>query len=205
MSYIDLTQPFITPTPVYPGDPSPTLEQIATVAKDGFTDHRIETAMHIGTHMDAPLHMITEAKKLYEFPVEKFIGTGKLLDARDKKEIDGSVFEGVSVLPGDIVLIHTGWSSNYGKDSYFTEYPVLTEDFAQAAIAFGAKIIGIDTPSPDREPYAVHKLLLEKEILIIENLTNLDQLVGLEDFDVFALPVPWPTDAAPVRVVAQTY
>ena len=205
MPLIDLTQPVIENMPVYPGDPSPKLEQLTSIQEDGFTDHRIEMAMHVGTHIDAPFHMIEGGKKITDFSIETFIGTGKLLDARGKKEIDGSVFEGVSVLPGDIVLVYTGWSNNFGKDNYFTDYPILTEDFARAAIAFGTKIVGIDTPSPDREPYAVHKLLLEKEILIIENLTNLDQLVGLEDFDLFALPAPWPTDAAPIRVAAQTF
>ena len=205
MPYIDLTQPFTPSMPTFPGDPSPKLEQYASIENDGFTDHKLETGMHVGTHIDAPLHMIEEGKMVNDLPIDRFIGTGKLLDARGKKEVDGSVFEGVSVLPGDIVLVYTGWSENFGSKNYYTDYPVLTEDFAETAMSFGAKIVGLDTPSPDRDPYTVHKMLFAKEILIIENLTNLSELVGVEDFDVYALPIKLQADAAPVRVIAQVF
>lgn len=48
--------------PVYPGDPKPTLEQVAFIAKDTFNDHKLTTVMHVGTHIDAPLHMIANGK-----------------------------------------------------------------------------------------------------------------------------------------------
>lgn len=61
----------------------------------------------------------------------------------------------------------------------------------------------MDTPSPDRVPYAVHRLLLASNILIMENLAHLDQLLGVAQFEVFALPLKLHADAAPVRVVAK--
>ena len=67
----------------------------------------------------------------------------------------------------------------------------------------GIKIIGIDSPSPDRSPYEIHKLLMKNDILIIENLTNLAELTSHEEFDVIALPTKFDTEAAPVRVVAR--
>lgn len=51
--------------------------------------------------------------------------------------------------------------------------------------------------------YPIHKILLTKEVLIIENLTNLKSLVGVQSFDVFAFPMKLHAEAAPVRVVAR--
>jgi arylformamidase len=56
--------------------------------------------------------------------------------------------------------------------------------------------------SPDHEPFNVHKILLSAGVLIIENLTNLDELSGKE-FTVYALPVKLQIDGAPARVIAQ--
>ena len=70
-------------------------------------------------------------------------------------------------------------------------------------IELGVKIVGMDTPSPDRPPFAIHKLLFKNDILIIENLTNLEELLAHPQFDVIALPAKFDIEAAPVRVVAQ--
>ena len=86
---------------------------------------------------------------------------------------------------------------------YHESYPEITEGFAKALIAHKVKIVGMDTPSPDKSPFTVHKLLLSSEILIIENLMNLDKLLKIEQFDVIALPMNLETDAAPIRVVAK--
>jgi kynurenine formamidase len=65
------------------------------------------------------------------------------------------------------------------------------------------KIVGMDMLGPDYDkPWATHKVLLGNDILILENLTNLDQLLNIEHFDVIALPAKLHSDAAPVRVVA---
>lgn len=59
-------------------------------------------------------------------------------------------------------------------------------------------------PGPDLDkPWVTHKILLENEILILENLTNLDQLINIKDFEVIALPTKLQADAAPLRVIAR--
>ncbi|MEK7557141.1 MAG: cyclase family protein, partial [Patescibacteria group bacterium] len=80
MKYIDLTHTFVDNMPVYPGDPVAEVKQIADIKKEGYTDHRITTGMHVGTHMDAPMHMIEGGKALSDMPVENFFGRGYLID-----------------------------------------------------------------------------------------------------------------------------
>ena len=203
MKYIDLSQPFGDQMPVYPGDPEARLEPIAAISKDGFTDHRITSGLHVGTHIDAPLHMLEGAKKITEISVEKFFGKGALVDARGMSEIGLNVLTS-EVSKGDVILFLTGFSGKYGTEAYFNDYPVLTEGLAEELIRREIKMVGMDMPSPDRPPFTVHKMLLGKEILIIENLTNVEQLLGAPDFSIVALPINTDADAGFARVVAST-
>lgn len=203
MKYIDLTHTFVVDMPVYPGDLVPELVQIADLHKEGYTDHQIKTSMHVGTHMDSPLHMLEGGKRLSDIAVEKFFGRGCLIDARGASIVGVDFLSKSSVKQNDIVLVMTGFSKRYGQREYYGQYPEIDEDFARKAIELGVKIVGMDTPSPDRPPFKVHKLLLQQEILIIENLTNLDLLIGFSHFEIFALPAKLHTEAASVRVIAK--
>lgn len=228
MEYIDLTHTFNNHMPVYPGDSKPELVQRAFLEKDGEVNHRLQSGMHVGTHMDAPAHMISDGKYLSDYSVEKFFGRGVLIDARGKEKIDvdllanhphltsplqgEEIARGFGAAPspgggglgrGAIVLIMTGWSQKFNNDEYYKKHPVLTEAFANKLAELKVSIVGTDTPSPDRAPYKVHKILLEHDILIIENLTNLEVLIGKQNFEVIALPMKLQAEAAFCRVVAK--
>ena len=200
MKYIDLTHNFKQDMPVYPGDPIPVINQVAFIEKDGYNDFQIKTGMHVGTHMDAPLHMLQNGKKLSDYSPDHFFGKGHLIEAGD---INVELLENRNILKGDVVFLMTGFYKKFGTDEYYENYPEISENFAKKIIELGVKIIGMDTPSPDRAPFAIHKLLLENDVLIIENLTNLELLLEQAQFGVVALPAKFETEAAPVRVVAQ--
>jgi kynurenine formamidase len=200
--YIDLTHNFNNEMPVFPGDSAPQLVQTTSVAKDGIAHFEIKTAMHIGTHMDAPAHMVQGGKLLHEYPAEKFFGRGVVIDARGKSFADADLLSSVKISKRDIVLVCFGWSTEFGKDEYYNNYPVLTSAFGKKLVELGANIVGMDTPSPDKAPYEVHKILFNGDILIIENLKNPEQLLG-KNFEVVALPVKFEAEAAPCRVVAK--
>jgi kynurenine formamidase len=203
MKYIDLTHAFTSSMPVFPGDPAATLKQVAHLETDSFNDHKLTTIMHVGTHMDAPLHMIENGKKIDELNIESFFASGVLIDARNKKVIDATILDGKDIPTGSAVLLYTGLGENYRSPSYFENYPAVTPDFAEAMVACKVKMVGMDTAGPDHaEPWQTHKILLSHDIVILENLTNLDKLVGINNFEVIALPAKLQADAAPVRVVA---
>lgn len=65
------------------------------------------------------------------------------------------------------------------------------------------KMLGMDLPSPDEYPFPVHKLLLENNVYILENLTNLDKLLNLSAFEVIAFPLKMRADSSIARVVAR--
>ncbi len=203
MPLLDLTYTFTAQMPVYPGDPAAELTQTSFIATAGYNDFQIKTGMHVGTHMDAPLHMIQNGKRLSAYAPERFFGRGHLLDAR-AKAITPDLLKGISISHGDFVFIYTGFAEKFGSSEYFNDYPEITPAFAQAMVSLGVGIVGMDTPSPDRTPFEIHKILLGNDILIIENLANLNKLLGHKTFTVTALPAKFDTEAAPVRVIAET-
>ncbi len=198
---IDLSHTFTEKMPVWPGDIEPEFIQKATVERDGYSGAVVKASLHVGTHIDAPSHMIPGGKNLSEIPLERFFGDGILIDARGKREIDSPLLNDKA--RGKIVLVLTGWSQKFGGDGYFEDFPQMTESFAKKLVKLNVKLIGIDTPSPDLEPYPIHKILLAHEILIAENLTNLEALVETNHFEVSAFPAKMAADGAPVRVVAK--
>ncbi len=202
MKYIDLTHTFKKEMPVYPGDSKPKLEQIAFLNKDSYNNFQIKTSMHIGTHIDAPLHMVKNGKQISDILPEQFFGKGHIIDARNRI-IDENLLKGMQILKGDIVFIMTGLYKKFGTTEYYESYPEVSNSFALKMIELGVSILGMDTPSPDRPPFLIHKLLLEKDVLIIENLTNLELLLEHKQFDVIALPIKLNTEASPVRVIAK--
>lgn len=203
MKLIDLTHSFTDKMPVYPGDPEVSFKQVASVDKEGYTDHMINSTMHVGTHIDAPLHMIESGKKIDEIALDKFFGNGVLIDGRGKKQIDSSLLKNIKIEKESIVLIYTGFGEKYRTKDYYVNYPHITEDFAEEMVKLGVKIVGMDILGPDEPPFPTHKILLSHEILIVENLTNLNELLGVQNFEVIAIPAKYHADAAPIRVIAK--
>jgi len=198
--YIDLSVAINEQTPVYPGDSATKISSAGVLAKDGYCDHFIAMGTHVGTHVDAPMHMLEDGKSLDQIPVERFIGRGRLVEV-----VDGS-FEAVKnadIQAGDIVLFQTGMSDKYHEAIYFEDYPVMSEEVAAYLVAAKVSMVGVDTGSvDDQDGFPVHKILLGGNVLIIENLTNLRSLIGKE-FKVYALPLNVGIDGSPARVVAE--
>ncbi len=203
MQPIDLTHRFTQDMPVYPGDPPAKLKQIAQIGEDEYNMYCLCSGMHVGTHIDAPLHMIAGGKFICDVPVMRFFGRGRLIDARGRSTATPDLLKIADISAGDIVLILTGWYHRFGNDNYYAEFPEMAPDLARDLVKMGASIVGLDTPSPDRSPFLVHRILLSADVLIIENLTNLEALLGIDEFDVVALPAKFQCEAAPVRVIAQ--
>jgi kynurenine formamidase len=203
MKLIDLTHTFDANMPVYPGDPTPELKQIAFIGEHGYNDYCLHTGMHVGTHMDAPLHMIPKGAFMSQIPASQFFGPGRLIDARGRERVTAELLENIPLEKGDIVLVLTGWYKHFRSSDYYEAFPEIAPEFAQRLVAAGVSILGLDTPTPDKPPFPVHKILLSKNVLIIENLNDLELLLGVDQFEVIAAPVKFHCEAAPVRVIAR--
>jgi kynurenine formamidase len=211
---IDLSLVINAGTQVYPGDPVPRFDPHSTIERDGFNLLSVSMGSQTGTHVDAPFHFDAAAPKLDALPLDRFIGTGVIVDARaagTRGRITWDYFVGLEhrLVAGTIVLLHTGWSTRYGTDEYF-ENPFLDADACARLIGLGVRTFGIDainideTPDADHpgEGFPVHHLIADVAGVISENLTNLESI----DFDeplISLLPIAFEAaDGAPVRAVA---
>jgi kynurenine formamidase len=91
----------------------------------------------------------------------------------------------------------------FDRAEYYHNHPVVSKELAQLFIERHVKMICLDTPSPDRDPFDIHKLLLENNVLIAENCTNFDRLTNKNQFEVIALPLRIHTDSSPARIIAR--
>ena len=197
---IDLSVDLNEKTPVYPGDPETKITPAGVLETSGYRDHYVCIGTHVGTHMDAPSHMIAGGKNLDEFPPEKFTGRGVCV--RVNEAFNAEEVRKLDIREGDIVLFHTGMSERYHEPAYFEEYPAMSEELATWLVGKKVKMVGVDACSVDNQAsFPIHKIHLGGEVLIIENLANLAALAG-KPFTVYAFPIKLQLDGAPVRVVA---
>jgi arylformamidase len=201
MEIIDLSVALNENTPVYPGDPKVEIKPAGVLEKDGWVDHYVSMGTHAGTHIDAPMHMMKGSKSLDQFPIDHFAGRGRYVQVTDGN-VDRAALEAADIQAGDIVVFHTGMSNHFHDPAYYEDYPVLSEPVVQYLVERKVKMVGLDTGSADNaEGFPIHKILLNGNVLIIENLTNLDKLAD-EEFTVYALPIKLELDGAPARVIA---
>ncbi len=194
---VDLSVALNQETPVYPGDPKIDIRQFAGLATEGYLGHSLHLGTHTGTHIDAPAHMIEGAQTLGKIPLEVFMGKAKLVQGATIKAV-----ENAEVGAGDIVIFDTGTSERLYDASYFTDYPVLSEDVTDYLLKKKVKLVGLDTCSADNTAsFPVHKKLLSAGVPIVENLTNLSALRD-QTFQFFALPLKLDLDGAPTRAFA---
>lgn len=209
MKIIDLSHTISPGMPVYPGTEPPTFFTACTIEGTGFLEKKITLYSHTGTHMDAPAHIIPGAKTLDKMPPDRFMGKGAVIDLAG----NGGLTIDIELLKPhqgriercEFLLFHTSWADLWGKEDYLTGYPVLSRDAATWLAGFPLKGIGADTISadgPESGTFPNHTILLERGIVIIENLTNLGALPDGEfDFCCFPLKIE-NADGSPVRAVA---
>lgn len=177
---------------------------------------------HNGTHVDAPAHFISDAKPdahvtIENVPLTSLIGRGARVQCREFEENDYVPKNYITnwearhgaLEAGDIVVFDFGWAAHWGlrpaDKRYLTDWPGVSMEAAEYLLERNVAAIGVDTLSPD-PPAAlaskpIHPVVLEKQMLIIENLCNLD---GLPDFFLFmALPLKIRAGSgSPIRAVA---
>ena len=202
MQWADLSHPVCADMPVYPGDAAIHLKKSKALPSDGYTGYTLCSGMHVGTHVDAPMHLLPAEETIARYPLSSFCGRGILFDVRGADQIDIPKNHD-RILAGDIVLLYTGTDRLYGNAEYYTAHPVVTEVFSRLLSERGIRMLGMDMPSPDKPPFPVHRQLLSRGIFVLENLTGLAQLLPWDDFEVFAIPLKIEAEASLVRAFAR--
>lgn len=203
---IDLSHPLSSEMFAFPGDPSPVIEKYANLEKDGYNASWFEIGSHLGTHVDAPYHILQQGKALDEFPLENFIGKGVCIDCTSQNNISAEyIKKQLSDVDFEFMLLYTGWQKFWNSKNYFSGFPFLEEEATKLLSSYSLKGVGIDAPSFDPIDCELvnHKILLGKNILLIENLCNLPLLLN-KRFDFYCLPLNYSkADGSPIRACAK--
>ena len=160
----------------------------------------LSLSAHTATHVD----LVFRDKGV---DLERMIGSGKLIDVsgvpgRDIQLPD--VENRVEVHSGDFVFFRTGWSEYAGTDEYY-RHPELASKVVDWLISKEVNAVGIDALGlgRDRRHGEYDRLLVNNDIFVIENLTNL-AAIPEDDFRVYCFPLSIEAvDAIPARVVVE--
>ena len=204
MKAIDLTYTVEEGMPVYPGTEPPKIIEATTVAVEGFAEKLLTLFSHTGTHMDAPAHMLKDGSCLDDMDVTTFMGKAVLVDVNNRVvDVEDLIPFKSALDEGDYLILRTGWSRFWGTDDYFGPFPVLSEEAARWVSERKLKGIGVDAISVDPVDSTTlpnHLILLGAGMVIVENLTNLEQLP--QSFTLLCLPLKiGHADGAPIRAV----
>lgn len=206
---IDLSYPFHEGMPVYPGDEPVSIHRKTSVAADGYASSAIRFSTHVGTHVDAPAHMLPHGEGIGSMDLARFFASACILDCTTcSGRIDVAHIEPYMerISTAAILILKTGWDSRWGNPSYFRGYPVLDREAATLLAQSRLSAVGIDAPSFDaaeNDAFPVHHTLLTAGKILIENLTGLRNLPD-EGFLLCAFPLSFgkDMDGSPVRAVA---
>ncbi len=222
----DLSQEIYTGMPVFPGHMKTLVWDHVTHAECAksmdpgysYTTRGLLMCDHGPTHVDAINHIdpSPDAPSVEKMPLEVFFGTAICLDLSWTEEHslvtpeqikEAEKKSGQKIQKGDIVLFHFGhYNKYYPTDKYLDFYSGFT--YEAAAYLTEEKQIknwGADTPSPDRPPtksYPVHQNYRKTRVPHMENLCNLEKLIG-KRFMFYGFPLRIRNGSgSPIRAVA---
>jgi kynurenine formamidase len=205
---VDLSHAYHAGMPIFPGLPQPSFTPIARVEEDGYAMTDYHLLNHIGTHVDAPAHQILGGDTLDEIGLERLVTDAVTIDVSD---LDPGPLTAGELEPhldklrkGDIVFLFSNNGRNWGTDAYWTGWSYPDRDASRALIEKDISAIGFDGPSADpvdSTTFELHRIWLGAGRLIIENVTNLDQLPERTQVVVAPLKVR-EANGAPVRIFA---
>jgi len=176
---------------VWPGDVPFRWRSTARLVQGSLFESTCFTmSAHVGTHVDAPSHVMPDGDPIGRLPLDAFIGPARVVDLPGRGEV------GPDALPRRClgvprVLFRTGGTA------------FLSPLAAVRLCEKGAVLVGTDAMSVDPEDAAdlpVHHTLLSRGVAVLENLDLSEAAPG--DYRLVALPLFFKElDASPVRAI----
>jgi kynurenine formamidase len=184
---IDLSHEISDGLVTYPGIPAPVITDVLSreasreryAPGTEFLIGSIQMAGNTGTYVDTPFHRYADGFDLADLSLDAVADVPiSLVDATALGSIEPSALEGIEIA-GRAVIFHTGWSRHFGTPEYASGHPHLTAATAEALVAAGSRLVGIDSLNIDATSTGerpVHSALLGAGIPIAEHLNALDVL-----------------------------
>jgi len=161
MKIIDISQEVLS-CKVFPGDESPKAELVKSM-EDGelYNLSVLSMCAHNGTHIDAPFHFIKDGKTVDKMPLEAFVG-----------DCFVAHHEGDVAAEDAWDILRKAETAGAKERILIAGKATVTLGAAEVFAEAGIKLLGNEsqTVGPENAPMAVHKVLLAKEIVLLEGV-----------------------------------
>lgn len=208
VEYIDIS-PVISPDiAVFPGDQKFERNVSYDMEKGDFmTLSSITTTLHLGAHTDAPNHYDSQGEGISLRSLHYYLGPCQVIDVSNK------VGRGSMIVTDD--LIHKSIETTrilFKTDSFDpcnwnSDFVYFSSKTISYLAENGAILVGIDTPSIDKEDsknLSSHEIVAKNNMSILEGIDLRDVTEG--KYQLVALPLKIKDgDASPVRAVLLPY
>ena len=192
--------------PVWPGDPDVVLERVNRM-EDGAENNlsRLACSVHVGTHVDAPRHFIADGASIDEISFRTLVGRAYVVDLPDVDRIDADVLEAAGIPTRTRRVLFRTRNSALWADSqraFQKDYVALDVSGAEWLVRRGVQLVGVDylSVAPFEGGHEVHRILLEREIVVVEGLDLREVTKGR--YTLYCLPLRLiGSDGAPARVI----
>ncbi|HZJ17970.1 MAG TPA: cyclase family protein [Chthoniobacteraceae bacterium] len=201
--WIDVSVPIHNGMHHWPGDPPPFItNHVSTKKGDVCNVSAIYTSSHMGTHMDAPLHFLDDAKSMDALPFDAVIGPARLVEIKDESAIKPAELKKLNPQRGERLLFKTPNSArSWKKPDFDKDFVYIAKEGAQYLVDCGVQTVGVDYLSVGgfyKDGIPTHHILLGAEVWIIEGLNFANVKPG--DYDLICLPIKFHKgDGAPAR------
>lgn len=206
--WIDISIPLDEHTPIFEGDPTFRLERAFSIDGGAMANvSRLEMGVHTGTHLDAPIHFIDGAPHSQSIPLVAGIGPAWVADATGHLGHRISAAELAELeIPADAtrVLLKTRNSALWDQPGFQSTFVGLDGDAAEALVARGTRLIGVDylSVAPFGDPVDTHQALLAAGVVILEGIDLGEVEPG--PVDLLCLPIRlMNSDGVPARALVR--
>src|SRR5690625_3510115 len=196
---IDLSHVITEDIPLWPGDPPVEFETVAAFDPDGYHLRRFSIGEHSATHMNAPNSFHEGGVGIDAYPPESLVLPAVVIDVREQSAADADYQLSVDdvleweelhgrIAEGALVIMFTGWQDKWDDPAaFFNEdedggmhFPGFSPEVTELLLdERGIAGAGIDTHGVDPgqdDSYATNTSVVERQGIILENLTNLHEL-----------------------------
>ncbi|HEV2707255.1 MAG TPA: cyclase family protein [Pyrinomonadaceae bacterium] len=199
-------------TPTYPGDPGIEIEAWSSMRRgDPANVTMLHFGAHTATHLDAPAHFIDGAPGLPSLSLDMLVGEARVVEIpEDVHAIDASHVAAQNLSGATRVLFKTRNSAFWDdpRGIFREDFTYITPGGARALAEGGVRLVGIDYLSVEQfnsEDFATHKLLLSRDVVIVEGLDLRGVSAGVYEFICLPLKIDGGSgDGAPARAVLRT-
>lgn len=191
MRIFDISRRIDEKTRVWPGDVPFSWRSISSLAEGSpFESTCFTMSAHLGTHVDAPAHLLPGGKAIGRLPLEVFLGAARVVDLLGRGEV------GPDSLPRRSLGVARILFRSQGSASLSAVAAIRLAE--RGAILVGTDALSVDPE--DAEDLPAHRALLSRGVAVLESL-NLGE-VKAGDYELVALPLRFEDlDASPVRAI----